>query len=187
MSAALKPRISAQSRPRNFREAADRVTVLANPARSQAGQPLTGLVELNRKALTEAPPRHLQAVPSTPTWSRRTQLLAAFNTGISMLTSLLVVTALGGYGYTVYVDRQLDESSAHLNSLQRNGQQLTTMSEVLKNYMAEQAERPSAGLQPPRPTNVIFLKPAQRRTSAGTEAPIPTEAKPASRLAPLGY
>ncbi|MBD0268124.1 MAG: hypothetical protein ICV77_07490 [Cyanobacteria bacterium Co-bin8] len=186
MSAALKPRISTPSRPHNFQQTADRVTALTNL--SHTGQRSAGPVGLNSTVLAAVPPpRHLQAVPSAPVWSRRSQLLAAFNTGISMLTSLLVVTALGGYGYTVYVDRQLDESSARLNSLQSNGQQLTTMNEVLKTYMADQAERPSTGLQPPRPANVIFLKPAQQRTPSSVEAPAPAEAKPVSQLAPLGY
>jgi hypothetical protein len=181
MSAALKPRLSASSRPWDSRQTAKHVSLLADPAHQSPGQHSPQPTDLKPRV------RHLQAVPAAPVRTRQVQWLAALNAGVSVLTSLLVATALGGYGYTVYVDRQLDQSSARLNSLQRSGQQLVTVNEVLKNHMAEQAESPSAGLQPPRPANVIFLKPAQRRTSPNAAEAPSAEPDSASRLSPLGY
>ncbi|HEY9738295.1 MAG TPA: hypothetical protein V6D06_18510 [Trichocoleus sp.] len=169
MSAALKPSPSGRRRPDSSWQG----------SRAKAGTSAwLGTVSTQS--------RHLEALPSASRWTGRTRFLAAVNTGVSVLSGLLVTTVLGGYGYTVYVDRQLDQSSARLETLQRSEQQLTTVNEVLKNHMAKQAETSGTGLQPPQPTNVIFLKPAQRRIASQPGQPAPV-ARPSQPLPPLGY
>lgn len=174
MSAALKP-----SPPKRYRPRAAGSGPTAKTAPSV-------LPPVHPILLSQPQPRHLQAVTTTPRWSGRTRLLAAVNTGMSAIAGLLVTSALGGYSYTVYIDRQLDQSSTRLETLQRSEQQLTTVNEVLKNHMAKEAEGAGAGLQPPQPTNVIFLKPAQQRTLAQPSPPAAAARSPQA-LPPLGY
>lgn len=83
------------------------------------------------------------------------------------------MTVLGSYSYTVYLDRQLDHSTARLNLLQRSQQQLTTVNEVLKDHMAEAAEQPSTGLQPPPANQRYFSQagPAAHGPSTGGAQP----------------
>lgn len=78
----------------------------------------------------------------------------------SVVTAIAVVMALGGYGYSVHVNRQLSRSESRLAQLQRSEDQLTTANEVLKNHMAEQVQQSNTGLTPPRLGNVLFLRPA---------------------------
>lgn len=173
MSAALKPSGARASSAQTWSAAK---TAKLRPVR----QPLKS------RPVTASASRQLHSVAAAPARSRRTHLLALLNSTISVISGALVMTVLGSYGYTAYLERQLDHSSARLNLLQRSQQQLTTVNEVLKDHMAEEAEQPSTGLQPPQPTNVIFLKPAQRRTALVPAAPTPPPAaKPAA--APLGY
>lgn len=185
MTAALKTQIPAQDRARDSQRSLGREagsTPLPRTRRQRQSEP----VSFPGPVSTTASPRHLQALPEPFPKSRRTQVLSLLNMGLSTLTGLLVMIALGAYGYTVYIDRQLDQASARLAHLQRSEQQLTTVNEVLKNHMAKQAERPNFGLQPPQPTNVIFLKPAQKRTNPQV-ASVPAATKPLKPLAPLGY
>lgn len=171
MSAALKPLPSSRR---------------LRPARQEVAAKAGASVLPRPKAPLQPHPRHLEAVPPAPRWTGRTRFLAALNTGISVLSGLLVTTLLGGYGYTVYVDRQLGQFSARLETLQRSEQQLTAANEVLKNHMAKEAEESGIGLQPPQPTNVIFLKPAQQRMLAQPSQNAPA-AQPSRSLPPLGY
>lgn len=153
---------------------------------SSAPQPQPATRTAQLRPIRPPGDRHLHSVAEAPARSRPTHLLSLLNQAISVVSGALVMTVLGSYSYTVYLDRQLDHSTARLNLLQRSQQQLTTVNEVLKDHMAEAAEQPSTGLQPPQPTNVIFLKPAQRRTAPLPAAPSPAPAaKPAT--APLGY
>lgn len=130
---------------------------------------------------------HLQAVPTPFQPAKGLQILAALNTGLSLVSGLLVLSALGAYGYSVYIDRHLEQATDYLARLQRSEQQLTTVNEVLKNHIAKQAENPSAGLQAPQPNNVIFLKPAQQRVAANPNSASPKPPQPRQPSAPLGY
>ncbi|MGF1569921.1 MAG: hypothetical protein ACFCVD_17945 [Nodosilinea sp.] len=128
----------------------------------------------------------LRSLP-TPTPSRTLATLTNFHLVSSVLATALVGLALASYGASVYVDRQLSQATQRLNQLQRSEQQLTTVNEVLKSHMAEQAEAPDTALQPPTPGNVIFLQPAPGQPMA------PAVRSPSRRFpwpgvdAPLGY
>ncbi len=108
----------------------------------------------------------------------------------SALAVSLVALTLVSYGTSVYINRQLNQASQQLNRLQRNGQQLTTANEVLKNHLAQQVEGDDMGFQPPQPGSVIFLKPAPQSALA-LPNPAPTSAIGRLTLpkvdVPLGY
>lgn len=83
------------------------------------------------------------------------------------------------------------QSYRKLAILQRHERQLTATSEVLKNKMALQAEQPITNLIPRNPTEAIFLKPAQERSSpvAGSILATTKAAAKTNQLnqIPLGY
>ena len=91
------------------------------------------------------------------------------------------------YGASVYVERQLEQSSQRLNQLQRGEQQLTTANEVLKSHMAKQADSPAVELTPPTPNHVIFLRPAHQRSQSGGAASASPRLALPSYSRPLGY
>lgn len=104
----------------------------------------------------------------------------------SVLTASLVGLSLVGYGTSVYVDRQLRQSTQRLSQLQRSEQQLTTANAILTSHLAQQAESPETGLQPPKPDSVIFLRPApQRSAPEPSPGPLPRNWFDLNR--PLGY
>lgn len=104
----------------------------------------------------------------------------------SVMAASLVGLSLVGYGTSVYVDRQLRQSVQRLSQLQRSEQQLTTANAILTSHLAQQAENPETGLQPPKPDSVIFLRPAPQRTVAEpTPAPVYRHWFDLNR--PLGY
>ena len=102
-----------------------------------------------------------------------------------VVTFLLVTTTLTIYSWTVYTQQQWTRDYRKLENLQRQERQLTTANEVMKNQLAQQAEKPATGLVPPTQTNAIFLPPAQERKSSTT----PTQATDPEPVAnsPLGY
>lgn len=81
----------------------------------------------------------------------------------SIATCLLAVAVLMVYGWTVYSQQLWSQQYHKLETLQHKERQLMTSSEVLKNQLAQQAERPTTGLVSPQPANLIFLKPAPER------------------------
>lgn len=121
-------------------------------------------------------------VATTPSPLRRT--LAQVHLVSSVLAASLVSLTLVGYGTSVYVDRQLNQATNRLSDLQRSEQQLTTANATLTRHMAQQAEDPATGLQPPKPNQVIFLQPAPQRPAQVVEEPA---AAPTQATRPLGY
>ena len=122
-------------------------------------------------------------VTTAPSPLRRT--LAQIYLVSSVLAASLVSLTLVGYGTSVYVDRQLAQATNRLSQLQRSEQQLTTANAILTRHMAQQAEDPAAGLQPPKPDQVIFLQPAPQRPAPAVESASETPNLQADR--PLGY
>ena len=102
----------------------------------------------------------------------------------SIVTFLLVAVALVVYGWTVYSQEQWNQDFRRLQNLQRNERQLTTTNAMLKNKMAEEAERPSAGLVSPTPDKTIFLPSASDNANSMSTPLSPTQGSTSS---PLGY
>lgn len=116
----------------------------------------------------------------TPAWLRSLLLMQR---GSSVVTFCLIAATLAVYAWTVYTQQMWAREYNKLEALQRNERQMTTANEVLKNQLAQQAERPGTGLVSPTPDKTIFLPPAPQRQSKVTSAAI---AQPASKT-PLGY
>jgi hypothetical protein len=139
----------------------------------------------SRDSQRSAEPAQLRPLPSAEP-SRLRVVLGQLHLVSSVLATALVGLSLASYGASVYVDRQLNQATQRLSQLQRSEQQLTTANAILTSHMAQQAGETATGLQPPKPDQVIFLKPAPTRTQPATVAVVP----PLSwlgRTPPLGY
>ncbi len=121
-------------------------------------------------------------LPKQPPLPLGLRLLHRFQQGSTILTGLLVASALVIYGSSVYVDRSTNQALAQLNALQSESQQLTTANESIKQSLAEQAVEENSGLKPYESGDMLFVTPEPRR--AATEA---EESKQPERLQPLGY
>jgi hypothetical protein len=102
----------------------------------------------------------------------------------SIITLLLVIGILSTYGWTVYIQHRWGQQYEKLETLKQRERQLISANEVLKNQMADQAEKPTAGLLLPDPSNAIFLTPAPQRPEL---KPTPIPAAKSSPTKPLGY
>ncbi|MDJ0796333.1 MAG: hypothetical protein QNJ51_05780 [Calothrix sp. MO_167.B12] len=91
---------------------------------------------------------------TTPWWLLRLYALHRYS---CLGTFLLVVAVLVVYGWTVYSQKLWGQNYRKLQELQRDERQLTKTNEVLKNKMAQEAEKPNAGLLSPTPNKTIFL------------------------------
>ena len=97
-----------------------------------------------------------------------------------MLGASILIT----YGWTVYIQQQWGREFDRLEAMKKQERQLVSANEVLKNQMAEQAERPTAGLLLPDPSNAIFLTPAPQRPDVKASSTPPVEP---DSTRPLGY
>ncbi|MDJ0619202.1 MAG: hypothetical protein QNJ63_21085 [Calothrix sp. MO_192.B10] len=91
---------------------------------------------------------------TTPWWLLRLYALHRYS---CLGAFLLVVAVLVVYGWTVYSQKLWGQNYRKLQELQRDERQLTKTNEVLKNKMAQEAEKPNAGLLSPTPNTTIFL------------------------------
>lgn len=105
--------------------------------------------------------------------------------GSDLMAFLLVATTLAIYSWTVYTQQQWSKEYRKLENLQREERQLTTANAVMKNQLAQQAEKPGTGLVNPAQANTIYVPAAPQRPSP--TAPTPkAETEPAAKT-PLGY
>jgi len=122
-------------------------------------------------------PSRLQA----PVWLKS---LLFVQRSSDVITFLLIAATLTLYSWTVYTQQQWTKEYDKLQTLQRDERQLTTTNEGIKNQLAQQAEKPEAGMVTPNPRNTIYLQPApQRQVRTPTKT---AEPEPGAK-APLGY
>jgi hypothetical protein len=126
---------------------------------------------------------NLPSAPITPVWLRS---LLMVQRGSSVVTFCLITATLAVYAWTVYTQQTWAREYSKLENLQRNERQITAANEVLKNQLAQQAERPGTGLVPPTPDKTIFLPPAPQRQSKVTSSAAIAISEPATKT-PLGY
>jgi hypothetical protein len=119
---------------------------------------------------------------STPAWLSPLLFLQRSS---DILTFVLVSSTLTLYAWTVYTQQQWTQEYRKLETLQRDERHLTTTNEVIKNQLAQQAEKPSTGLVTPTPAKTIFLQPAPQRHSLATPTKAVDPELPSK--APLGY
>ncbi|MBW4633926.1 MAG: hypothetical protein KME30_19090 [Iphinoe sp. HA4291-MV1] len=99
----------------------------------------------------------MPSAESVPSWLLRLYTLHRHS---SVVAFVLVAVALVVYGWTVYSQQLWSQAYRKLQNLQRHERQLMTTNEVLKNKMAQEAERPPAKLVSPSPERMIFWNPA---------------------------
>lgn len=166
-------------------------TAKAKPPDARASRPLAFKSPAAKSPKSLAAKPHPQVPSSTavhpfrPKQSLWLTLLVWLQRGSGVVTLMLVVGALITYGWTVYTQEQWGKQFDKLESLKKKERQLVSANEVLKNQMAEQAERPTAGLLLPDPSNAIFLAPAPQRPAVKPR-PVAPGAKP-DPIRVLGY
>lgn len=106
---------------------------------------------------------------SAPVWL---QSLILVQKGSSVLMLGLVTSALAVYGWTVHSQQLWSQEYQRLETLQRSEWQFTTANEVLKNQMAQQAEKPEAGLTLSTPDHTVFMQPAPPRPAVVPPSPV---------------
>ncbi|MBU6228746.1 MAG: hypothetical protein KGQ93_03525 [Cyanobacteria bacterium REEB459] len=116
-------------------------------------------------ASSQSRPHQPVALPP-PAPSPALTLLQRLQGLATVVTTSLVALSLISYGASVYLDQQLNQATKHLGRLQRSEQQIATFSAVLKSHTVDQATSDTTALQPPKPDQVIFLKPAPVRSQA---------------------
>lgn len=117
-----------------------------------------------------------------PLWLK---LLLRLQQGSSLVTLSLILGVLATYGWTVYLQQQWGEAYESLETLKKQERQLVSANELLKNEIAEQAEKPTTGLLLPDPSNAIFLTPAPQRSDIQPKSSPSPEATFSNK--PLGY
>ena len=110
----------------------------------------------SQKAVTHLP----KSTPYAP-WVQRLML---GQKGICLLTLTLVGCALSLYGQSVYQHRQWGQSYAQLERLQKLEQQGIAASEIMKQSLAEEAERPTSQMTSQMPNNSIAVETAPARS-----------------------
>jgi hypothetical protein len=141
----------------------------------------TSVPEVSKQKAPSVPV--MPSAESVPSWLLR---FYALHRHSSIVAFLLVATTLMVYGWTVYSQQLWSQSYRHLQNLQRHERQLMTTNEVLKNKMAQEAERPSAKLVSPTPSGMIFWNPApvESKSVANTT---PNSEIPLQTPNPVGY
>ncbi|MBP0020407.1 MAG: hypothetical protein J7647_22995 [Cyanobacteria bacterium SBLK] len=167
----LSPRSSGYSHP-----SSDLVgNVVAHPTANRT------TVAENRqqpRPLTPFPERH-----SLPFWLR---CLVALKHSSSMVTFCLVVAVLMVYSSMVGIQQEWSSAYQKRQSLQRQLHELSMARAQIDNHLGVEAKR--SNLQPPSPSNTIFLEPSPIEPKA-----VPTSSKssrtfnPAPPNTPLGY
>jgi hypothetical protein len=147
-----------------------------------------------RKRRDSSKARAGQTVPivlrsqSPPFWLRQLCVLQRYS---SIATFILVAVTLMLYGWTVYSQELWSQTYRKLVALQRDERQLTTTSEMLKDKLAKEAEKPATRLVPASPASAIFLQPAPQLSSHAA-SPVSPDANSSAQnrqtiTTPLGY
>ncbi len=105
--------------------------------------------------------------------------------GSDLMAFILVATTLTIYSWTVYTQQQWSKEYRKLENLQREERQLTAKNAVMQDQLAQQAERPGAGLVPPTPANPVVLPASPQRPFQ--TAPAQSAAPEPMAKTPLGY
>jgi hypothetical protein len=166
MSAALKPSLAKRHRSH---QAASVSRKFETPQRRSP------LQSVNPQAV-----RKLPSPDAPPRWLRSLILMQQ----VSLITTFtLAGSVLLVYGWTVYAQQLWSKEYQKLEELRRSERQLSANGEILKNQIANQANRPGTTLVPQTPDSLIFLRPAPARNANPTANPSPQT----SPTAPLGY
>ncbi|NJM70920.1 MAG: hypothetical protein HC862_12200 [Scytonema sp. RU_4_4] len=139
----------------------------AKEASSAKKHTTTSVSEVGKQKASTVPV--MPSAESFPSWLVRLYTLHRYS---SVVAFALVAVTLVVYGWTVYSQQLWSQAFRKRENLERQERQLMTTNEVLKNKMAQEAERPSAKLVSPSPDRMIFSNPAPvEPNSVPTTAP----------------
>ncbi|MBD2493115.1 hypothetical protein [Nostoc sp. FACHB-280] len=158
--------------------------VVSPQRRRRTGKSLSTPTTKASPELTASKVSHVPTAEVLPTWLLRLYTVHRYS---SVVTFLLVAVALVVYGWTVYSQELWNQEFRRLQNLQRNERQLTTTNAMLKNKMAEEAEKPSAGLVSPTPDKTIFLPSAPDTANSSPSNTTPNSPTQQPTSSPLGY
>ncbi|MBD2774417.1 hypothetical protein [Iningainema tapete] len=160
----------------------------AKRQRRSSTRQLTNNSVVNKStAPTQQPASQIPLMPSTgttPLWLMR---LFTIHRHSSIITFVLVAVTLLVYGWTVYSQQLWSQSFRRMQTLQRDERKLMTNNEVLKNKMAQDAERPEAGLVSPSPQSMIFANPSAISPNPVPSTPMPNSEVPQQTVNPVAY
>ena len=166
--------------PKNFSYIPEHKRKILDPPRSQFAR---GRLEARETAKS----RVIPVVPnsdSLPLWLLRWQTFQRYS---SIAALLLAIANLIVYGWTVYAQQLWAQNSEKLQELQRQERQITTTNEVIKNKMAKEAEKPTAGLVAPTPAQTVFVPRASNDGKQMSKEITPNIEIPQQNSAPIGY
>lgn len=133
---------------------------------SSAKKQTTSVSESGKQKASTVPV--MPSSESVPSWLLRLYTLHRHS---SIMAFALVAVTLVVYGWTVYSQQLWSQAYRKMQNLQRHERQLMTTNEVLKNKMAQEAERPPANLVSPSPDKMIFWTPAPVEPNSVPRAP----------------
>lgn len=128
--------------------------------------------------------RRLRAEQQLPTSVR---LLIQIQRGSVAVAFVLVTAALVVYGSTVYMQQLWSKEYRQLKTLERSERQMVAASDVIKEQIVQQAERPGSGLVRRTKDMAIFLEPAPARPAQTPTTPSLPKSEPTATNSPLGY
>ena len=167
--------------PKNFSYIPEHKRKILDPPRNQFARARLEVRDKPKSRLIPVVPNS----DSLPLWLIRWQTFQRYS---SIAALLLAVANLMVYGWTVYAQQLWTQNSQKLQELQRQERQITTTNEVIKNKMAKEAEKPTAGLVAPTPAQTVFVPPASNdRKQTSKEIPSNIEEIPQQNPTPIGY
>ncbi|MBH8565286.1 hypothetical protein I8748_24405 [Nostoc sp. CENA67] len=184
--AAQTPAIRSQNQRRSAKDSSVAVTSGVSQLDSQQVSNLPGKSSAMPK-ISKTSSVSLPTMPSStasPLW-----LLWLYKSHryTSVVAFLLVVATLVVYGWTVYSRQLWSQDLRRLDSLRLSERQLTTTNATLTNKMAEEAQKPTAGLVSPTPARTIFLRLPSGTTQSTTPSPTPNPQMQQPTSSPRGY
>jgi hypothetical protein len=113
--------------------------------------------------------------------------LVQIQRGSVAVAFVLVTAALIVYGSTVYMQQLWSKDYRQLKALERGERQMVAASDVIKEQIVQQAERPGSGLVRRTKDMAVFLEPAPARPAQAPTTPNLPKAEPTATNSPLGY
>lgn len=138
----------------------------------------------SRGRMPSAPTR-VRRLPSHQQLPTSVRLLIQLQRGSVAVAFVLVTAALVVYGSTVYMQQLWSKDYRQLKTLERSERQMVAASDVMKEQIVQQAERPGSGLVRRTKDMAIFLEPAPARPAKSPTTPSVPKSEPTK--SPLGY
>lgn len=144
--------------------------------------------KMQAKRINKLNDQKIEILPESETLPAWLRAAIAFQQGSSIVSLLLVGAVLVLYGTTVYSQQLWSQKYRDLETLRRQERQLTAAGEVLKNQLANQAEKAENGLVSPSTENNLFLEPSAVREPSLEPKPAPKQnPNPNLTPTPVGY